>query len=112
MTGLMQGRGLSLCAVRQHGLHLHAGQRRRDGARNLAEIRHQRPGLLHRVILTEGHKVNIAHVEAAADILRRRAQPVIGGYGQHQRPVIAQVALGPQQDGRIIDTAGQLFLLS
>lgn len=98
-TGLMQGWGLSLCAVRQHGLHLHTGQSRCDGARNLAEIRYQRPGLFHRVILAEGDKVDVSHVEQAADILRRRTQSVIGGHGQHQGPVVAQMALGARKAG-------------
>ena len=92
----------------QQGLELPALQRQLHGLGQQAHIRHQRAGLLLRVVLPEGHKIIVPPVEQLSQIPGVGAQSVVGGHGQHHRPGVAQMRLAGKGHGRVGNAVGQL----
>lgn len=95
-------------SAQQEGLNLLALPGRLNGLGDFGEVRHQRGGLLRRIILPERHEVHVFLVQQGSDILGGAAESVVCGDGNDQRPAIAQMGLGRHSHRGIGDPGGQL----
>ena len=62
-------------------------------------------GFFGRVILGEGHKINIFCVEEKTDIFKIHSQSIIGGQGDDKRLFIAQMGFCSHEHRRVRDAA-------
>ena len=90
--------------VKEHKL---LSERGGDGLPQKGKIRLQRAGLSRRIILSEGHKVDVFPVQEAGNVLRRAAEAVVGGKGEHQGAAVSQVGLGRQGGGGVASAGGE-----
>jgi len=59
------------------------------------------------IILAEGNKIDVFGIQEDSDVFHVHAQGIVGGKGEHQRLVIAQVGFGSHQHRRIGNPIGQ-----
>src|SRR5690606_979376 len=83
---LPHGRQISLD---QHGLELPSLQRRGHRIHDEAKLRDARGRLLVRVVLAEGHEINVLSHQEQGQVHRVAAQNVVAGHGDHDGPLVA-----------------------
>ena len=90
-----------------NGLKRPSLQRRLHCRWDQGHIRHQRCRLFDRIILPEGHQIDIFPHRQFPQITQRGRQPIVGGGCDHQRAAVAQMGLGRHSNAGIRDPRRQ-----